>query len=397
MPLEFIVRLLGSASVCALRLLCAVLSTASAACSDSSSGPLPTLPASIRADPAVTGLSSPVYMTTPAGDSRLFFVEQGGRIRIAKSGTLVATPFLDIRAKITTGGERGLLGLAFHPQYATNGFFYVYYTNLNGDIRVERYHVSSNPDVADAASALPIITIAHPNESNHNGGMITFGSDGMLYFGTGDGGGGGDVPGNAQNKLVLLGKILRIDVDHGSPYQVPTNNPFASQSSARGEIWAYGLRNPWRFSFDRVGGDLYIADVGQDQWEEIDVVRSDRGGVNYGWNTMEGTHCYGSATCNNSGLQGPVLDYSHGDGSCSITGGFVYRGKAIPGLVGSYFYSDYCNSFLKSFRWVNGHVADAKDWNVGALGNVASFGEDADGELYILSANGTAYRINPAQ
>ena len=394
MPLEILVHLFDAASVRALRLFCVAVLAAPSGCSESSSGPpLPPLPTSLRAVPAVTGLASPVYMTTPTGDARLFFVEQGGRIRIAKSGALVATPFLDIHTKITTGGERGLLGLAFHPQYATNGFFYVYYTDANGDIKVERYHVSSNPDVADAASAAPIITIPHPGQSNHNGGMITFGTDGMLYFGTGDGGGGGDQPGNAQNKNVLLGKLLRLDVDHGSPYTIPSNNPFNGQAGARGEIWAYGLRNPWRWAFDRVAGNLYIADVGQDQWEEVDVVPSNRAGVNYGWNVVEGNHCYPSGTCNTSSFQMPVLEYSHSEG-CSITGGFVYRGKAIPGLVGTYFYSDYCTAFLRSIRW-NGSVSDSQTWNVGALGNVASFGEDADGEVYILSANGTAYRLSP--
>jgi glucose/arabinose dehydrogenase len=390
------VRLLDAASIRAVRLFCVALLAALLGCSESSSAPNPPpppLPASLRAVPAVTGLTAPVYMTTPAGDARLFFVEQAGRIRIAKGGTLVTTPFLDIHAKITSGGERGLLGLAFHPQYATNGFFYVYFTDTNGDIRVERYHVSSNPDVADAASASPIITIAHPFESNHNGGMITFGTDGMLYFGTGDGGGSGDIPGNAQNKQSLLGKILRVDVDHGTPYSIPSNNPFNGQSGARGEIWAYGLRNPWRYAFDRVAGNLFIADVGQDQWEEVNVVRSDRAGVNYGWNVMEGSHCFPSGTCNGSAFQAPVIEYPHSQG-CSITGGFAYRGKAIPGLVGSYFYSDWCSSFLKSFRW-NGSITDARDWSVGALGNVTSFGEDADGEIYVISGNGTAYKISP--
>ena len=332
-------------------------------------------------------------MTAPSSDARLFFVEQGGRIRIAKNNALVATPFLDVHTKISTGGERGLLGLAFHPQYATNGFFYVYFTDTNGNIRVERYHVSGNPDVADTTSAL-VITIAHPGQSNHNGGMITFGTDRMLYLGTGDGGGAGDQPGNAQNKSVLLGKILRLDVSQ-APYTIPANNPFNGQAGARGEIWAYGVRNPWRFSFDRVAGDLYIADVGQDRFEEVDVVRADRAGVNYGWNTMEGFHCYPSGDpCSNPNFQAPVTEYSHADG-CSITGGYVYRGKAIAGLLGSYFYSDYCSGFLRSFRWANGRMVDSTTWSVGPLGNVNSFGEDADGEIYILSSNGTAYKISP--
>ena len=392
MPLELLVRLFDAAAV---RLLGTLLCVTQAACSNSDSTtepPPPPLPTALHVTPAVTGLSHPVYMTTPAGDTRLFFVEQPGFIRIAKNGTLVATPFLDIHTKVTYGGERGLLGLAFHPQYASNGYFYVYFTDTNGDIRVERYHVSSNVDVADAASSTLVITVPHPLQSNHNGGMIAFGPDGMLYLGTGDGGGAGDVPGNAQNKNVLLGKLLRLDVDHGTPYAIPSGNPFANQSGARGEIWAYGLRNPWRWAFDHAAGNLYIADVGQDLWEEVDVVAESKAGVNYGWNPKEGTHCYTTSTCNGGPFQEPVIEYSHSDG-CSITGGFVYRGKAIPGAVGLYFYSDYCSGFLRSFRWTNGHLVDAKDWAIPGLGNVASFGQDADGELYILNASGTAFRL----
>ncbi|HMC55254.1 MAG TPA: PQQ-dependent sugar dehydrogenase, partial [Gemmatimonadaceae bacterium] len=221
---------------------------------------------------------------------------------------------------------------------------------------------------------------------------IVFGPDGMLYIGMGDGGSGGDPQGNGQNLATLLGKLLRIDVDGGSPYAVPSTNPFVGQANARGEIWALGLRNPWRWSFDREAGQLYIGDVGQNAWEEVDVVAVNRAGVNYGWVTMEATHCYNATSCNQTGLELPVLEYDHGQG-CSITGGFVYRGTAIPGIRGHYFYSDYCTGFLRSFRYAGGAATDQKTWSVGDPGSVLSFGEDSQGELYVLSASGTVYRL----
>ncbi len=338
----------------------------------------------------VTGMASPVYLAAPAGDSRLFIVEQGGRIRIVKGGQLLTTPFLDITDLVQSGGERGLLSVAFHPQYGTNGYFYVYYTDASGDIRIERYHVGPNPDVADAGSAMLILTIDHATYSNHNGGLLRFGPDGMLYAGTGDGGASGDPNGNGQNQDVLLAKLLRLDVDHGDPYAVPPDNPFVS--SGRGEVWAYGLRNPWRYAFDRVTGLLYIADVGQNIYEEVNVMPASTAGVNYGWKTMEGRHCYQASTCNQAGLTLPVVEYDH-DSGCSITGGAVYRGWAIPEIAGLYFYSDYCSGWLRSFRYANGLVTDQKTWSVGSLGMVVSFGEDGNGELYILSASGSVYKI----
>jgi glucose/arabinose dehydrogenase len=215
----------------------------------------------------------------------------------------------------------------------------------------------------------------------------------MLYLGIGDGGSGGDPFGNGQNKNTILGKLLRIDVNNGDPYSIPSTNPFAGQSNVRQEIWAYGLRNPWRYAFDRTTGLLYVADVGQDQIEEVDVVPSTRAGVNYGWNITEGSSCYNASTCNKSGIQLPVVEYSHAGGACSITGGFVYRGSAIPEIAGNYFYSDYCAGFLKSFRYENGAVTGERTWDVGALGSVVSFGEDSSGELYILSANGHVFKF----
>ena len=349
---------------------------------------------SLRAEQIVEGLASPVYLTAPKNDPRLFVVEQPGRIRIVKDGALLATPFLDITDRVVSGGERGLLSLAFDPAYATNGRFYVYYTGAQGDIFVDRFTVSGNPDVANTASDR-VLTIQHRANSNHNGGLLLFGPDGMLYLGTGDGGGAGDVPNNAQNTDVLLGKILRLDVAT-LPYTIPPGNPFLGQPGAD-EIWAYGLRNPWRFAFD-VPPDgtppkLYIADVGQGAREEVDVADASAAGRNYGWHTMEGTQCYNpSSGCNQAGLTLPILDYDHGQG-CSITGGFVYRGAAIPEIRGLYFYSDYCSGWLRSFRLSGGVAVDRRDWSLASIGSVTSFGVDGAGELYMLSANGRAYRL----
>ncbi len=348
---------------------------------------------SLRVQEVATGLSSPVYVTSPPGDARLFVVEQGGRIRIIESGQLVATPFLDISSRMTSGGERGLLSLAFHPSYKTNGFFYVYFTGLSGEIRVERFTVSGNANIANAGSNRLILTTPHSFAANHNGGLAMFGPDGMLYLGLGDGGGGGDPLGNGQNKATLLGALLRIDVNNGDPYAIPAGNPFVGVAGVRPELWAIGLRNPWRYAFDAQTGLLYVADVGQDKLEEINVVAAARGGLNYGWNVMEGLSCFNAAACSQTGLELPVLDYSHSGGSCSITGGFVYRGSAIPEIAGHYLYSDYCLGFLKSFRYDNGTAADQRTWNVGSIGSISSFGQDNAGELYMTSSNGKVYRI----
>jgi glucose/arabinose dehydrogenase len=335
------------------------------------------------------GLEHPLYLTAPAGDARLFVVEQPGRIRVIAGGALRETPFLDITGKVSYGGERGLLSVAFHPDYAANGYFYVDYTDTAGDTRVERYRVSADPNVADPGSAKLILFVDQPY-SNHNGGLVVFGPDGKLYIGLGDGGSGGDPQGNGQAKGTLLGKLLRIDVDAGDPYAVPSDNPFAGESGARGEIWAYGLRNPWRFAFDRAAGRLYVADVGQGSREEVDVVPAASGGLDYGWSVMEGDECYGAASCNQAGLTLPVLAYGHSDG-CSITGGYVYRGQSIAALRGTYFYSDYCSGWLKSFYY-DGSVTQQRDWGM-SLGSVLSFGEDSADELYVLTAGGSVYRL----
>ena len=359
-----------------------------------------------------SGLSSPVYVTAPPGDvARLFIVEQGGRIKIRKNGAVLATPFLNISSVIAAGGERGLLGLAFHPNYAANGFFYVYYTRgADGSLTVARYTVSANPDVANAGSGVTIFgPVVHP-ASNHNGGCIQFGPDGYLYFATGDGGGAGDTACNAQNGGTFLGKLIRIDVDGGFPYVVPPTNPFIGNATFLDEIWAYGLRNPWRWSFDRVTGDLYTGDVGQGSREEIDFQPAgSAGGENYGWKVMEGTACFGTSgctpappPCNDPSYTDPIHDYGHA-GNCSVTGGYVYRGCAIPSLAGTYFFADYCSNAIWSFRYAGGAVTQfttrTSDLAPGgglSIGSISSFGEDALGELYICDHGGEVFKVVPS-
>jgi glucose/arabinose dehydrogenase len=383
-----------------IRVLCSGVATlATAACHSDATGPgdggSPLPPGiGLQLNPFITaGLSSPVSLTQPPDDGRIFVVEQGGRIRVVRNGILQATPFLDISTRVLCCGERGLLSVAFHPQYATNHFFYVYFTTqTNGDIRIERFTTTSNPDVADPATSKPIISAPHSTFANHNGGLLAFGPDGMLYAGLGDGGSGGDPLGSGQNFNSLLGSILRLDVDHGDPYAIPADNPFVGQANHRGEIWAKGLRNPWRYAFDAATSLLYIADVGQNLREEVDVVAANRAGLNYGWNVWEGLSCYNTATCSPTGFEPPILDYGHNP-ACSITGGYVYRGSAIPAIRGHYFYSDYCAGFLRSFRYENGAAVDQKDWGL-ASSAVESFGVDFGGELYVISGS-TILKIAP--
>jgi len=340
-------------------------------------------------------LTDPVFVTAPSGDTaRLFVVEQGGRIRVLFHDSLLAAPFLDLTSHIAAGGERGLLSLAFHPNYAANHRFYVYFTNPAGDIRIVRYLVSADPDRADSTTGDTVLAVVHQPYGNHNGGLVMFGPDGKLYAGLGDGGSSGDPDGNGQNRKALLGKLLRLDVDSGSPYVIPANNPFAGDTSARGEIWVYGVRNPWRFSFDRKTGDLYIGDVGQDLWEEVDVLPAGSpGGENYGWNEMEGNHCYGAATCTTAGLTLPVLEYGHNQG-CTVVGGFVVRDSTVPDLVGRYLYGDYCNGWVRSFLYVLNRATDQRDWPaLAGGGGLSSFGEDARGRVYLTTLSGRLYRI----
>jgi glucose/arabinose dehydrogenase len=342
-----------------------------------------------------SGLSKPVFVTSARdGTDRLFIVEQTGRIKIYTGGQVLATPFLSIPTQVSSGFEQGLLGLAFHPGFKTNRKLYVNFTDVNGDTVIRQYRTSStNPNVVAASSAVTILKVAQPYD-NHNGGMLAFGPDGYLYIGLGDGGNGGDPGNRAQNKDSLLGKILRLDVNGTTSttnYRNPSSNPFVGVAG-RNEIWQYGLRNPWRFSFDRANGNLWIGDVGQGAWEEVDrAVRTSSGagrGVNWGWRVLEGFHCYNPSTgCSSTGKTKPVLEYDHGGGRCSITGGYVYRGTLVPALVGGYVFADYCSGEI----WVVNATATspaAKTLLLDTGATISSFGEDAAGNLYVLDRDG---------
>ena len=350
----------------------------------------------IQAVPAVSGIALPTDIQNAGdGSGRLFLVQQNGIVRIFRNGSLAPQPFLDIGAKTHAGGEQGLLGLAFPPGFSQSRRFYVDYTDLNGNTVIAQYLVSANPDAADAASETALLHITQPF-ANHNGGQLRFGPDGYLYIGMGDGGSAGDPFANGQNLGTLLGKILRVDVE-SQPGQVkiPPDNPLASAAGARPEIWAYGLRNPWRFSFDRADGDLYIADVGQDAYEEVDYQPAGGGGgQNYGWNIMEGMHCFAQANCHMQGLTLPVTEYTHADG-CSISGGFVYRGRVSPGLRGTYLYGDYCSGKI----WGLERQGSWSSRLLLASGfAITTFGEDESGELYVADAkSGTVYHIVGSQ
>jgi glucose/arabinose dehydrogenase len=345
----------------------------------------------------VAGLSAPLYLTTPEGDPRLFIVEKVGTIRIVQDGALLPQPFLDISGSVSTGNEQGLLGLAFDPAYATNGRFVVHYTDVSGDTRVSEFHVSTDPDLADPLSEVPILSADQPF-ANHNGGQVLYGPDGYLYVTLGDGGSANDPDGRGQSLADLLGSILRIAPLEAGGYDVPEDNPFVGVSGAVPEVWSYGLRNPWRVGFDPANGDLYIADVGQGSWEEVNISTAADGagrGLNFGWNVMEGPDCFAVADCEPDQFQLPVLAYGHNEG-CSITGGFVYRGDAIPALQGHYFYSDFCSGFVRTFRYENGTAVDQAQWpSLAPGGGVLSFGLDAAGELYVLSGAGGVYQIVP--
>ena len=342
----------------------------------------------IQLDRIASGLDQPLAITN-AGDSRLFITQQTGKIVIWDGTRILPAPFLDVTAAVSCCGERGLLSIAFHPRYRDNGRFFIYYTDRNGDIVIARYTVSPNPNVADPLSATIVLQVPHPVNSNHNGGQLQFGPDGYLYAGTGDGGAGGDPPNNAQNTNVLLGKLLRIDVDSGTPYAIPPSNQFAN-GGGRPEIWAYGLRNPWRFSFDRDIGDLWIGDVGQNAWEEIDFQPvTSIGGENYGWRRMEGTHCFNPSTnCRTADMTLPVAEYSHAFG-CSVTGGYRYRGSRFRRMKGLYFYSDYCSGTIWTISQATGGTFSSRVALESGL-SVSSFGEDVAGELYLADLSGGA-------
>jgi glucose/arabinose dehydrogenase len=339
----------------------------------------------------VGSFDAPVYVTAPPGDkSRIFVVEQGGKIGVVKGGKKLGKPFLDVSGKITSGGERGLLSMAFAPDYKRSGLFYVFYTNRDGDEQVVEYHRRS-ADVADPGSARTLFIQQDP-EPNHNGGLLLFGPDNLLYIGIGDGGGGGDqhgAHGNAQNLGTMLGKILRIDprASGSRPYTIPKDNPFVGRAGARGEIYSYGLRNPWRFSFDR--GNLIIGDVGQDAVEEIDFVRKGEGrGANFGWRVFEGNTRYTRGESAPGAIK-PVITEKHSAGNCSITGGVVIRDPKLPAWRGRYVFGDFCRGVIQTAKLPSGKVTDRKL----KVNSLSSFGEDASGRVYVTSLNGPVYRL----
>ncbi len=358
----------------------------------------------ISAEQIATGVMSPVAITH-AGDHRLFVTEQQGRIRIIDLSTnppsLLPTPFLDITMIVQSGGEEGLLSVAFDPNYASNGFFYVYYTNKSGNLVIASYGVSSDPNVADPTGT-PLLTIDHPGQSNHNGGQLQFGLDRLLYAATGDGGSGNDPPNNAQNRGVLLGKILRLAVNGPAPYTIPAGNPFRDDGDpdTRGEIWALGLRNPFRFTVDRQTGDIFIGDVGQNAREEIDLAPAGVAGLNFGWRVMEGTQCTGlpqldNPPCNSPGLTSPILEYQNPTGGRSVIAGHRYRGSRLI-APGTLLYSDYFNGIIQQAQPNAEGVWTSSPLLTTGFG-LSAFGEDQRGEIYIArqSNPGTVFRLNP--
>lgn len=354
-------------------------------------------------EPVAEGLEQPTGVTNAGdGSGRLFVTQQTGQARVIEGGEVRETPFLDLSDEVSTGGERGLLDLEFHPDYAENGRFFVHYSDLQGDTVVSEFRVSEDPNVADPNSERVLLTVPQPYP-NHNGGELAFGPDGYLYIGLGDGGAGGDPEENGQDPSTLLGAVLRIGVDGEEPYTIPADNPFASGEGGAPEVWAYGLRNPWRFSFDRETGDLWIADVGQNAFEEVNLQSANSaGGENYGWDIMEASSCFNEEnaeepleSCDQEGLTLPVLEYPHSEGQ-SVTGGFVYRGEAIPALVGTYVFGD----FVSGTIW-GGVSSEDGTWSreelLSAGFPVVAFGEDEAGELYVADYGGGLYRFAPGE
>jgi glucose/arabinose dehydrogenase len=344
----------------------------------------------VRATLVASGLERPLAFAVRAGDDAWYVAEQGGTVRAVRDGAVDPEPVLDLSSEVSDGNEQGLLGIAFSPD---GSLLYVDYTDRNGDTHVQELAVRGG--VADLSSRRELLVVDQPF-GNHNGGHVTFGPDGMLYVGLGDGGSAGDPQGNAQRRSTLLGKLLRLDPrpSEGSPYTVPADNPFVADEGARPEIWMLGLRNPWRFSFDRATGDVWIGDVGQGQWEEIDVTTAaDAPGANWGWNAREGTHAFSDTPA--PGARDPVHEYSHDTGGVAVTGGFVYRGRAVPALAGAYVFADFGLGDLMALEQRGGRLVDLRSLGVHVDG-VTSFGEDADGELYVLSRPGAIYRLDPA-
>ncbi|WP_455245408.1 PQQ-dependent sugar dehydrogenase [Petrachloros mirabilis] len=347
--------------------------------------------------PVVTqGLQSPLFLTHAGnGSGQLFVVEQPGTIRLIDRGVLIEKPFLELRDRVSARGEQGLLGLAFHPGHRRNGRLFVNYTRKSDGATVVSEFTRRNQEHQVAASTERILMVVPQPYSNHNGGMVAFGPDGHLYIGLGDGGSGGDPQNRAQNSDELLGKILRIDVDRGRPYATPDDNPFSGGGGSP-EIFALGFRNPWRFSFDRETGMLWLADVGQNKWEEVDLVTA---GGNYGWRVMEGTHCYDpDRDCNSDGLTFPIAEYGHEQGRCSITGGYVYRGRLIPSLRGTYLFGDYCSGEIFAVTAGADHKKTSAVRILMRTGfRISSFGEDEAGELYLVDHNGGVHRLASTQ
>ena len=388
-------RAAGWLKRCGLAATAVLLPLLVAACSSGGGSTVPAAPQpfpTIALRPYASGLSEPVSLAHAGdGSGRLFVAERRGTIRIVQGGSVVAVPFLDLTPLVqSTGGEQGLLGLAFAPNFSSSRHFFVHYTGRTGigDTVLARHALSADPNRADPAGET-LLNVVQPFE-NHNGGQLAFGPDGYLYLGLGDGGAGGDPFGHAQNRASLLGKILRLDVESGtSPYAVPPSNPFGN------ETWAYGLRNPWRFSFDRATGDLYIADVGEVRFEEIDFEPAgSAGGRNYGWNLMEGAHCFNAASCNQTGLVLPVAEYEHRAGACSVTGGYVYRGAQYPALRGIYLYADFCTGHLRGLRRAGAGWEDQLLLDTDLL--ISTFGEDEAGNLYLADLRGVIYRVEVA-
>ncbi|MEM8857704.1 MAG: PQQ-dependent sugar dehydrogenase [Chloroflexota bacterium] len=350
----------------------------------------------IQLDWVAGGFAKPLFVTH-AADDRLFVVEQQGTIRVVNSdGSVGNTPFLNIIDRTNSGrNEQGLLGLAFHPDYTQNGRFFVNYTHADGSTVISEFWVTGDPNVADPASERQIIKIAQPF-ANHNGGMVAFGPDGYLYIGMGDGGSQNDPENHAQNLESLLGKILRIDIDNGEPYTIPADNPFVNDTAARNEIWSVGWRNPWRFSFDPANGDMFIADVGQNEIEEISLNPAGVGGLNFGWRIFEGNNCY-LDDCTTPNLEPAIAQYTHVNGHCSVTGGYMHRGSENASLYGNYFYADYCSSQMwRLFPNADGSFSVAELERPGFF--ISSFGEDANGEVYVVNqVGGEIYKIMPAQ
>ncbi|MET0772968.1 MAG: PQQ-dependent sugar dehydrogenase [Candidatus Limnocylindrales bacterium] len=356
----------------------------------------------IELEPFAEGLESPLFLTPDGtGDGRLYVVEQGGAVRVVSpDGTVAPEPFLDLRGRISAGGEEGLLGLAFHPDYAANGRLYVYYSAQGGGAQLVT-ELRAVDGVVDPASERLVLRMAD-FAGNHNGGMLAFDQEGMLLIGTGDGGGGGDPEGNGQDDTQPLGKLLRIDVDGGDPYGAPVNDPEGRLGpDALPEIRATGLRNPWRFSVDSATGDLFIGDVGQGEWEEVDVLPAGQGGWDFGWSVMEGPDCFGAETCDQEGLTLPVAAYSHSEGDgCTIIGGYVYRGAAFPALTGAYLFGDLCSDKLWALSAADAVATGAATAEeVGSFeGTLSSFGQDESGELYATDLDGgRVYRLTAVE